>query len=291
MKTIPSSYHPYAYLARLDKPIGTLLLLHPCIWSTCLYASSTDTPPSIQLITLFTTGAFIMRSAGCTINDMWDSEFDKKVERTKNRPLASNALNFNQALTFLAAQLSLGLGVLLSLPNTEFCCYLGAASLPLVILYPTAKRWTPYPQLLLGLTFNWGALMGYAGGAGEVGLCCLPMYLGGVGWTMVYDTLYAHQDKKDDERIGLKSTALTFGNSKTPLYAFASLFTTGLTLSGSLASMALPYYLGVAAGSGHVFWQIYTADFEDGENLGERFKSNQIVGGVVSAGAVAACLI
>lgn len=145
-----------------------------------------------------------MRSAGCTINDMWDSEFDKKVERTKNRPLASNALNFNQALTFLAAQLSLGLGVLLSLPNTEFCFYLGAASLPLVILYPTAKRWTPYPQLLLGLTFNWGALMGYAGGAGEVGLCCLPMYLGGVGWTMVYDTLYAHQDKKDDKRIGLK---------------------------------------------------------------------------------------
>lgn len=135
-------------------------------------------------------GAFVMRGAGCTINDMWDADFDKEVERTQTRPLASGALTKKQATAFLAAQLSAGLGVLVSLPHTWYCFKLGAASLPLVVCYPLMKRYTNWPQLVLGMTFNWGALMGWAATHGALNLnAVLPLYLSGVSWTLVYDTL------------------------------------------------------------------------------------------------------
>eukprot|EP00978_Attheya_sp_CCMP212_P014582 scaffold37257_cov54-Attheya_sp.AAC.5 len=188
---MPLSVQPYMHLARLDKPIGTMLLLWPCYWSTAIAADPGHWPDP-KLLGLFTIGSFVMRGAGCTINDMWDADFDRHVERTKSRPLASGELSMTQATAFLAAQLSVGLGVLLSLPHMEFCFMVGAVSLPLVVAYPLMKRYTNWPQLVLGMTFNWGALMGWAATHGSLmdGLSIIgPLYASGITWTLVYDTL------------------------------------------------------------------------------------------------------
>jgi 4-hydroxybenzoate polyprenyltransferase len=247
---LPSSLRPYAHLSRMDKPIGTWLLLWPCYWSTAMAAgvnvphnvdvnstttSSTssiiidkttalttnnlslfDILPDPKLLGLFTIGAFVMRGAGCTINDLWDRDLDRQVERTKTRPLASGTVTQTQAISWLAIQLSVGLSVLLCLPHTQYCFIWGAASLPLVVAYPLMKRIFDYPQLVLGLCFNWGAIMGWAAVHGSIDYnVILPLYLSGVTWTIGYDTLYAHQDKKDDTKLGLKSTAITFGRTST----------------------------------------------------------------------------
>lgn len=181
---LPEKAQPYARLARIDKPIGTWLLLWPCAWSTAIAA---ETMPDPKLLGLFTAGAFIMRGAGCTINDLWDQDIDRKVTRTVSRPLASGDLTTQQAIGFLALQLSAGLGVLLSLPHLEYCFVWGAASLPLVVAYPLMKRYTDYPQLVLGLTFNWGAWMGWAAVHGSMDYAIIaPMYMSGVAWTLVY---------------------------------------------------------------------------------------------------------
>lgn len=176
----------------MDKPVGTLLLLWPCLFSTAL-ATPTGLLPDLRLIALFSVGAFAMRGAGCTINDMWDREYDARVSRTKSRPLASGEATMTGAVLFLGSQLSAGLMVLLSLPNQEhlprFFAW-GAASLPLVALYPLAKRWTNYPQLVLGATFNWGVFMGWAVRGDEMDWgVLLPLYASCVCWTLVYDTL------------------------------------------------------------------------------------------------------
>lgn len=236
-----------------------------------------------------------MRGAGCTINDMWDSNIDANVERTKSRPLASGELTYPQAWTFLALQLSAGLGVLLSLPHLEECFVWGVASLPLVATYPLMKRYTNYPQLVLGLTFNWGAIMGWVAVRGEVDWSVVgPLYASGVAWTLVYDTLYAHQDKKDDEKLGLKSTALTFGEhgTKPILAALACVTWGGWMMAGYNCGFGevldVPYYYaGVSAAASHLLWQIYTADLNDGENLSYRFRSNNLVGWLVFGSCVA----
>jgi 4-hydroxybenzoate polyprenyltransferase len=218
----PTNAHPYIRLARLDKPIGTWLLLWPCYWSTAL-AASPGAWPDLSLMTLFGVGAVVMRGAGCTINDMWDQPFDRHVARTQNRPLASGELTHTQAWGFLALQLSTGCAVLLSLPHTWYCFQWGVASLPLVATYPLLKRVTNWPQLGLGLVFNWGAWMGWAATYGTMNWSVIaPLYLSGITWTLCYDTLYAHQDKEDDAKLGLKSTALYFGQYTKPvLHLFA----------------------------------------------------------------------
>ncbi|KAL7529612.1 hypothetical protein ACHAXR_004964 [Thalassiosira sp. AJA248-18] len=293
---LPPSLHPYAHLARLDKPIGTFLLLHPCLWSTALATYPLgSTTPNLSLCAIFGIGSFIMRGAGCTINDMWDSQYDKNVERTKSRPLASGELTYPQAWKFLALQLSAGLGVLLSLPHLEECFVWGVASLPLVATYPLMKRYTNYPQLALGLTFNWGAIMGWVAVRGEVDWSVVgPLYASGVAWTLVYDTLYAHQDKQDDEKLGLKSTALTFGEGGTKPILTAL---TGVTWGGWMMAgyncgfgdvLDVPYYYcGVSAATAHLLWQIYSADLNDSKNLAYRFRSNNLVGWMVFGSCVA----
>ena len=306
---IPTSLQPYAHLARLDKPIGTMLLLHPCLWSTTLAytpisiyeitataAATTSLPNFISTCTLFAIGSFIMRGAGCTINDMWDSKYDKNVERTKRRPLASGILSYKQAYKFLAIQLSAGLCVLLSLqPHVQECFVWGVSSLPLVIIYPLMKRYTNYPQLVLGLTFNWGCIMGWVAVHGYdinwhvVG----PLYGSGVAWTLVYDTLYAHQDKVDDVKLGLKSTALTFGErgTKPILTALTGVAWGGWMMAGYNCGFGevldVPYYyMGVSTAGMHLLWQIYTADLNDSKNLAERFRSNNMVGWIVLGSCV-----
>jgi 4-hydroxybenzoate polyprenyltransferase len=280
---LPPFIKPYAKLARIDRPIGTMLLLWPCWWSIGM-AAPAGTMPDLQLAALFGVGAFVMRGAGCTINDLWDRKYDAKVERTLNRPLASGQITPFQALVFLGGQLTCGLGVLLQL--NPYSIALGSASLGLVIVYPLMKRYTHFPQLVLGLTFNWGALLGWAAVHGSCDwTVLLPLYGSGVMWTLMYDTLYAHQDKKDDSKLGLKSTALYFGNSKTALYGFAGTSTAALMASGyCLGTMGLPFYLGVLGAGCHMTWQIKTADFDSRMNLNDRFVSNNVVGGIVMGG-------
>ena len=188
VESAPASVRPYLYLSRVDKPIGTMLLLWPCFWSTALAAGSSYPDP--QLLLLFSTGSFLMRGAGCTINDMWDEKYDRHVARTVQRPLASGDLTKKQAAVFLVAQLTGGLTVLTSLPHLDYCFWLGTASLPLVFIYPLMKRYTNWPQLVLGMTINWGALMGYAATHGTLDLSVVgPLYGGSVAWTLIYDTL------------------------------------------------------------------------------------------------------
>ncbi|GAB4850647.1 Palmitoyl-protein thioesterase 1 [Ancistrocladus abbreviatus] len=256
---LPEAVRPYAKLARLDKPIGTWLLAWPCMWSITLAAHQGNLP-DIKMLALFGCGALLLRGAGCTVNDLLDRDIDIKVERTKLRPMASGLLTPFQGLSFLVLQLLLGLGILLQLNN--YSRILGASSLLLVFSYPLMKRLTFWPQAYLGLTFNWGALLGWSAIRGSLDTAIvLPLYISGVFWTLVYDTIYAHQDKEDDLKVGVKSTALRFGDStKQWLTGFGVACISSLAISGFNADIGWPYYALLAAASGQLAWQIYTVD-------------------------------
>jgi 4-hydroxybenzoate polyprenyltransferase len=244
--------------------------------------------PDWKLLAVFGVGTVVMRSAGCTVNDLWDRDIDKNVERTKTRPITSGEISVQNGVLFLGAQLLSGLGVLVNL--NEYSIYLGMASVPLVVAYPLMKRWTNYPQLFLGMTFNWGALLGWAAVHGTCDWSVVvPLYTSAVAWTMVYDTLYAHQDKKDDARLGLHSTALTFGEEGTKpiLRGFSALMVGGLTLAGIQADLAWPFFAGTGMTAAHLLWQIRTADLNDSANLAARFEANKWVGGLVFGSIVA----
>ena len=287
-KQIPEWMKPYLHLARADKQIGTLLLLWPCWWSIALAMNNhIDVIPDVFMMSKFMVGAVIMRSAGCTINDMWDMEYDKNVARTKNRPLASGALTIKQALTFLSIQLSTGLAVLCSLNTT--CISLGVCSVPLVIAYPLMKRLTNWPQLFLGATINWGALMGYPAITGTFDMSTLlPLYLAGISWTLIYDTLYAYQDRSDDRKLGLKSTALHFGdNPQVPLSLIGLFGMTNLALVGINGDLNYMYFIGTQLFCGQLFWQIWSAQLDNTQNLWKRFDSNKYSGALVLASIVA----
>ncbi|KAN0009317.1 hypothetical protein ACTFIU_006597 [Dictyostelium citrinum] len=274
----PSSIQPYLRLSRVDKPIGVWLLLYPCCWSIAL-AAPAGSFPDLKTMLVFGIGAYVMRSAGCVINDMADYKFDSKVERTKTRPIASKQLTHKQSLLFLGGQLLASFGLILSSLN-YYTIALCASSLPIVILYPFMKRFTYYPQFVLGLAFNWGALAGYSAIAGSCDWSIVvPLYLAGISWTMVYDTIYAHQDKRDDILVGVKSTALKFAEkSRTILSVFSGLVISGMFLTGIAANMPLFYYLGTAACSGHLIWQLKTVDFNNPSSCLEKFISNKNFG-------------
>jgi len=273
-RILPSWMHPYARLARWDRPIGFWLLFLPCLVGT-IFASNSW--PDFWLIGLFAVGAFAMRGAGCTINDMADRDFDRKVERTAVRPLASGALSMGHAWGFLFAQLLVGLVVLLQL--NPFSIALGFAAIPLVILYPFAKRFTSWPQAILGLTFNWGALMGWAAVHGEISWAALCLYAGHIFWTLGYDTIYAHQDKEDDAIVGVKSTALLFGkHSRMWVSGFYIATLTFWVSAGWLTHSGLFFYAGMALAGGHFAWQMWRVDFENQANCLMMFKSNRAVG-------------
>uniref|UniRef100_V5EQK8 4-hydroxybenzoate polyprenyltransferase, mitochondrial n=1 Tax=Kalmanozyma brasiliensis (strain GHG001) TaxID=1365824 RepID=V5EQK8_KALBG len=235
----PFSIQPYLALSRIDKPIGTWLLYWPCAWSIVLASHTLGLSYTTPLFytMLFGVGAIVMRGAGCTINDMWDVKMDRMVERTKTRPLAAGDVTQFQALCFLGVQLSAGLAVLVNL--NLYSIVLGAGSLGVVVLYPLMKRVTYWPQLVLGFAFNWGAMLGWSAVAGAVDWAVvLPLYAGSIFWTLVYDTIYAHQDKTDDVHAGVKSTALLFGDKTKPVLSAFSAGTIGLF--GYSASKAIP---------------------------------------------------
>lgn len=285
----PAAVQPYLRLMRLDKPIGTWLLYLPCTWSIAL-AADPGCLPHLGTLALFGTGALLMRGAGCTINDMWDKDFDKKVSRTATRPIASGEISRFQALVFLGGQLSLALGVLLCL--NLYSIALGAASLGLVVSYPLMKRVTYWPQFVLGLTFNWGALLGWSAIKGSCDWSvCLPLYFSGVMWTLIYDTIYAHQDKEDDIKVGVRSTALRFQEKTKPwLSGFAVAMISGLVVTGINTGQTLPYYAVLSTVAAHLANQIYTLDINKPEDCWKKFVSNRNLGILLFFGIVTANL-
>ena len=279
----PAPARPYARLMRLDRPIGTWLLLWPCWWSLALAAPDWPDP---WLLVLFAVGALVMRGAGCTVNDIADRDFDGRVARTATRPLPSGDVSLIQALVFLAVQLALGLAILLQLGTVAI--WLGIASLPLIGFYPFMKRITWWPQAWLGLTFNWGALLGWAAVTGSIDTPPLVLYIAGIAWTLGYDTIYAHQDKEDDALIGVKSSARRLGGATRPwLYAFYAVAVVLIGAAGALAGLAWPFYLGLAAAAAHLAWQAARVDIDAPADCLATFKSNKWLGLIVFAAIVA----
>jgi 4-hydroxybenzoate polyprenyltransferase len=281
---LPAAARPYARLMRLDRPIGTWLLLFPCWWGFIL-ARPPDTVESAVDMLLFAIGALVMRGAGCTYNDIVDRDFDAKVARTALRPIPSGQVSVRAAVVFLAAQLLIGLIILLQF--NWFTVWLGVASLALVFTYPLMKRITYWPQAFLGLTFNWGILMGWSAVFGSIGWPALLLYAGGVAWTLHYDTIYAHQDKEDDALIGVKSTALKFGIATKPwLCLFSAIALLLFGMSFALNEMHWAAWLGLAAVALHLAWQIRSVDLNDAADCLEKFRSNRWIGWLLLCGIV-----
>lgn len=282
----PAWLRPYLRLARLDRPIGTWLLLFPCWWSAALAAGGPPDAGLARLFVLFAIGAVVMRGAGCVVNDILDRDFDARVERTRGRPIPSGQVGVRRALAFLALLLLAGLLVLAQLDPAAIA--LGVLSLLLVFTYPLMKRITWWPQAFLGLTFNWGALLGWTAVRGEVGLPALLLYAGGLFWTLGYDTIYAHQDKEDDARIGVKSSALRLGDRSKAWVAgfYAAAF--ALFLSAGVAA-GLPgwWALALLPAGLHLAWQARGWRLDDPADCLARFRSNRWFGWLVLAAVVA----
>ncbi len=271
---IPPAAQPYFRLARIDRPIGIWLLMFPCWWSTALASSGWPDP---WFLLLFALGATVMRGAGCTLNDIADRDFDARVARTATRPIASGAIGVRQALVFMAALAAAGLVVLLQF--NAFTIALGAASLLLVAFYPFAKRITDWPQAVLGLTFNWGALVGWTAVRGDLDWAPLCLYAAGLAWTLGYDTIYAHQDKEDDAIVGVRSTALRLGAATKPwLVGFYASATALLALAGALAGLGPAFWPMLALVAVHFAWQTARLDIDDPKRCLALFKSNAHAG-------------
>jgi 4-hydroxybenzoate polyprenyltransferase len=270
---LPQRLRPFAVLARWDRPIGTWLLLWPCWWALALAPGW----PDLRLLALLAIGAVAMRGAGCVVNDLADRDLDARVARTRHRPLASGQLSVAEASAFLALQLLVGLVILLSF--NRFTVLLGLASIPLVIVYPFMKRITWWPQAFLGLTFNWGALVGWSAVTGGLAAPALTLYVAGFLWTLGYDTIYAHQDKVDDALIGVRSSARRLGAATIPwLWLFYGGALALIGTAGWLVAMAPGFYLMLALAGTHLAWQVRTLDPDDPGSCLARFRSNREFG-------------
>jgi 4-hydroxybenzoate polyprenyltransferase len=283
----PTAIHPYLKLARFDRPIGAWLLLFPCWWSLALAELARGRAyPDLWYLLLFTIGAFVMRGAGCTHNDIVDRNYDGRVERTASRPIPSGQVSIKQALAFAIALSLIGFAVLLQF--NRFTIWLGVASLLPIAIYPFMKRITSWPQIVLGLTFKWGALMGWAAIYGELTLAPIALYAGSVLWTIGYDTIYAHQDKEDDAVLGLRSTALLFRDrTRNWVGGFYSGAIVLWAAAGMLAGAHLIFFSALALVGVQLAWQVSTLDTEDPQNCLRRFRSNKDVGWALFLGLLA----
>jgi 4-hydroxybenzoate polyprenyltransferase len=273
----PAAARPYLRLARLDRPIGSRLLLIPCWWSVGLTGMRADHVPSAWHIVLFFIGAFAMRGAGCTWNDLVDRDLDGLVERTRSRPIPSKQVTVGQATVFMVAQALIGLMVLLQF--NRFTVITGLASLLVVAVYPFMKRVTYWPQIGLGLAFSWGALMGWPAAFGRLDAPAYILYAGSIAWVIGYDTIYAHQDRDDDALIGIKSTALLFGqNTATMLTGFYAAAVVLIGLAGLMAGGGFIFVLGLIAFAAHLAWQVWRLDIDDSGHCLKLFKANRDAG-------------
>ena len=313
-KVLPASWRPWARLMRLDRPVGVWLLLWPCWWSLMLFLPMRTVPSYVfkpdgqhylvnigTYMILFAIGAMLLRAAGCIINDLWDRDIDAKVARTAGRPIASGAISVRAAMVVLIILSVLGLVILSQFPLTTMI--LAFLSVPLIIIYPLAKRFTYWPQIVLGIVFNWGALLGWTalhGGwdtqqmeilgwtswAGFVQIWpaapAVLLYAGCIFWTLGYDTIYAHQDKADDVTAGVKSSALALGENTSRflwvVYSAALLF---WGIAGWLAFLSWPFYVGLALAGCHFIWQITRLDIDNPALCLRIFKSNIWFGGIM----------
>jgi 4-hydroxybenzoate polyprenyltransferase len=280
----PQWSRPYLRLSRLDRPIGSWLLLLPCWWSAALAAGVGHSVAQLPLtIALFFIGAFAMRGAGCTWNDITDRDLDARVERTRSRPIPAGQVSVRQALVFLVAQALIGLLVLVQF--NRFAVATGIASLVIVAVYPFMKRITWWPQIVLGLAFSWGALMGFAVTFGRIDATALLLYAGSIAWVIGYDTIYAHQDAEDDALIGIKSTARLFGaRTHRALIVFYGLAVVLIGAALRLAGARWPAWIGLAAFAAHLAWQIARLEIGDPALCLRIFKSNRDAGLLLFAG-------
>src|SRR5499426_3208992 len=257
----PAWTRPYLRLARLDRPIGSWLLLLPCWWSVGLAGTHEGQFPNPWHIVLFFIGAFAMRGAGCTWNDLVDRDLDRLVERTRSRPIPSKQVTIGQATTFMLAQGLIGLLVLIQF--NRFTVVTGLASLLVVVIYPFMKRITYWPQIFLGLAFSWGALMGWPAEFARLDWPALVLYAGSICWVIGYDTIYAHQDREDDLLIGIKSTALLFGERTSSMLAgFYAAAVALIAAAGFMAGGGIVFANGVIAFAGHLAWQVTRLDID-----------------------------
>ncbi len=294
-RLLPAPLRPYAKLMRLDRPIGTWLLLWPGWWSLvwaldAAPATARDWLYLAWLYALFGVGAMVMRGAGCTYNDIVDRDFDAKVERTRTRPIPSGQVTVKGAILFMALLLLVGLAILLQL--NWFAVALGAASLLLVFTYPLMKRITYWPQFVLGLAFNWGALLGWAAVAGSLSWAPALLYVGGIAWTLGYDTIYAHQDKEDDILVGVKSTALKLGANTRPwLAGFYAVAVALFAAAGFADGLGWPFYVALGLGALQLAWQVADVDLDNAADCLVKFKSNRWFGWILVGGLFADLLL
>ena len=283
-RSAPAWAQPYLRLSRFDRPIGSWLLLLPCWWSAALAAGIAQNLTHLAAtIVLFFIGAFVMRGAGCTWNDITDRHLDAQVERTRSRPIPAGQVSVRQALAFLVAQALVGLVVLLQFNG--FAVGVGIASLAIVAAYPFMKRITYWPQIVLGLAFSWGALMGFAVLLGRVDGIALLLYAGSISWVIGYDTIYAHQDTEDDALIGIKSTALLFGKKTRPmLVLFYGLAVALIGIALGIAHAGWVAWLGLGLFAAHLAWQISRLEISDSKLCLKLFKSNRDAGLLLFAG-------
>lgn len=293
-RVLPRWLWPYAQLARWDRPIGWQLLLWPCWWSVALAAVAFARPGEALILLIpvplhllmFLVGAIAMRGAGCTFNDIVDRDIDAQIERTRSRPLPSGQVSRKQAWIFLIVQALIGLAVLLQF--NQFTILLGIASLAIVAAYPFMKRITNWPQLVLGLAFSWGALMGWAAAFGAIDPPALLLYAGSVLWVIGYDTIYAHQDKEDDALVGVRSTARLFGSwTKTWLIGLYGGALMLFAWAYALAEAPMPALAGLLAAGAHMARQIQALDIDDPAQCLRLFRSNNMVGWMIFLGLIA----
>ena len=273
----PPFARPYLRLARLDRPIGSWLLLMPCWWSVGLAGMRVEQFPSLWHVVLFFIGAFAMRGAGCTWNDLVDRNLDRLVERTRSRPIPSGQVTVAEATAFMVAQALIGFLVLIQF--NRFTVFTGLASLLVVAIYPFMKRITYWPQIVLGLAFSYGSLMGWPAAFGQLDWPAIVLYAGSISWVIGYDTIYAHQDREDDLLIGIKSTALLFGENTRPMLAgFYSGAVVLIGIAGLTAGGRLIFVLGLIAFATHLAWQVVRLDVNDSAHCLKLFKSNRNAG-------------
>jgi len=282
-RLLPGTWRPYTRLARLDRPVGIWLTLFPC-WAALFQAA--HGLPDIKQLLVFTLGALLMRSAGSTVNDIADRKFDGHVERTRFRPLASGQISVSQALTFLAVELALAASLLLFL--TPYTRLVALCVLPLVFVYPLCKRFTHWPQAVLGAAFNWGMLMAWAETAGDIPVGAVLMWAGAIAWQIGYDTVYAYVDVRDDRSLGLKSTAILFGrHGKLIIGLFYAATVVAWSLGGWLSGMSPPYAFGMLVIAAHLAWQTRRIDLARPEVNYRLFLANILTGLLLAVSAFA----
>jgi len=283
----PRWSRPYLRLARFDRPIGSWLLLMPCWWSAALAAGVAHTIRQLPLtVVLFFVGAFVMRGAGCTWNDITDRDLDALVERTRSRPIPAGQVSVPRAAVFLVVQALIGLVVLVQF--NRFAIATGIASLLIVAVYPFMKRITWWPQIVLGLAFSWGALMGFAVTFGRIDAAAVLLYAGSISWVIGYDTIYAHQDAEDDALIGVKSTALLFAaRTHQALLVFYALAVVLIGAALALSGAGVLAWVGLAVFAVHLIWQIRRLDIGDPALCLRVFKTNRDAGLLLFAGLLA----